>query len=54
MGVSIFFFAIQSLLQQSGAGTGWGQKASAAIGLIKTLDTLRKKPHITLKKPQFH
>jgi hypothetical protein len=32
----------------------WGQKASAAIGFIKATETLRKKLHITLKKPQFH
>jgi hypothetical protein len=53
MGVSIFF-VILSLLQQSGAGTDSNQNATAAIGFIKTLETLRKKPHITLKKPQFH
>jgi hypothetical protein len=28
---------------------GWGQKASAAKDFIKATETLRKKPHITLK-----
>jgi hypothetical protein len=32
----------------------WDQKASAAIGFIKPTKTLRKKPYIALKKPQFH
>jgi hypothetical protein len=35
-------------------GVDWEQKASAAIGFIKTTEALKKiKPHITLKKPQF-
>jgi hypothetical protein len=28
----------------------YGQKASAAIGIIKTTETLRKKPQFTFKK----
>jgi hypothetical protein len=30
-----------------------GQKTSAATGFVKTTETLGKKPHITLTKPQF-
>jgi hypothetical protein len=30
-------------------GADWGQKASTAIGFMKATETLRKKPHITLK-----
>jgi hypothetical protein len=37
----------------SGAGANWRQKASTAIGFIKTTEAIRKKPHIPLKKPQF-
>jgi hypothetical protein len=34
------------------AEADWGQKASVAIGFIKATEKLRKKPHITLKKPR--
>jgi hypothetical protein len=51
--VQKFFVPFVTEHPYSIAVADWGQKAYAAIGFTKTIETLVKNPHITLTKPQF-
>jgi hypothetical protein len=48
----LILVVIWTNLCSTSPGVDWGQKTSAAKGFIKATKTLRKKPHITLKKPR--
>jgi hypothetical protein len=52
--IQVHHNAFQKYLTKMVAGADWEQKASAAIGFVKAIETLWKKPNIALKKPQFH
>jgi hypothetical protein len=52
--VSLRAFTVHFSLNEMWTRADRDQNASVAIELIKATKTLRKKPHITSKKPQFH